>query len=95
MAELSSQAPRRHMQANKRRHPKAKPRKRFWSFIRKPVSYTHLDVYKRQPMQSEREMDDNTCYRGSDLLFDTILEPTAQSALDVAKLKPFYIFDSF
>ena len=37
------------------------------------------------PMQSEREMDDNTCYRGSDLLFDTILEPTAQSALDVAK----------
>lgn len=23
------------MQANKRRHPKAKPRKRFWSFIRK------------------------------------------------------------
>lgn len=30
-------------------------------------------------------MDDNTCYRGSDLLFDTILEPTAQSALDVAK----------
>ena len=37
------------------------------------------------PMQSEREMDDNTCYRGSDLLFDTILEPTAQSAQDVAK----------
>ncbi|QWP56053.1 transglycosylase domain-containing protein [Akkermansia muciniphila] len=37
MAELSSQAPRRHMQANKRRHPKAKPRKRFWSFIRKLV----------------------------------------------------------
>ena len=36
-------------------------------------------------MQSEREMDDNTCYRGRDLLFDTILEPTAQSALDVAK----------
>ena len=25
------------MQANKRRHPKAKPRKRFWSFIRKLV----------------------------------------------------------
>ncbi|QWP53610.1 hypothetical protein [Akkermansia massiliensis] len=37
MAELSSQAPRRHMQANKRRQPKAKPRKRFWSFIRKLV----------------------------------------------------------
>lgn len=37
------------------------------------------------PMQNERKMDDNTCYRGSDLLFDTILEPTAQSALDVAK----------
>ncbi|WP_419528313.1 hypothetical protein, partial [Akkermansia sp.] len=35
MAELSSQAPRRHMQANKRRQPKAKPRKRFWSFVRK------------------------------------------------------------
>ena len=25
------------MQANKRRQPKAKPRKRFWSFIRKLV----------------------------------------------------------
>ena len=30
-------------------------------------------------------MDGNTCYRGSNLLFDTILEPTAQSAQDVAK----------
>ena len=37
------------------------------------------------PMQNERKMDDNTCYRGSELLFDTILEPTAQSAQDVAK----------
>lgn len=37
------------------------------------------------PMQNERKMDGNTCYRGSDLLFDTILEPTAQSAQDVAK----------
>lgn len=37
------------------------------------------------PMQNERKMDGNTCYRGSNLLFDTILEPTAQSAQDVAK----------
>ena len=37
------------------------------------------------PMQREREMDDNNCYRGSDLLLDTILEPTAQPALDVDK----------
>lgn len=37
MAELNSQAPRRHAQANKRRHPKAKPRKRFWSFVKKFV----------------------------------------------------------
>ena len=37
------------------------------------------------PMQNERKMDGNTCYRGSDLLLDTILEPTAQSAQDVAK----------
>lgn len=35
MAELSSQAPRRHAQANKRRQPKARAGKRFWSFIRK------------------------------------------------------------
>lgn len=37
------------------------------------------------PMQNERKMDSNTCYRGSDLLFNTILEPTAQSAQHVAK----------
>lgn len=37
------------------------------------------------PMQNERKMDGNTYYRGSDLLFNTILEPTAQSAQDVAR----------
>lgn len=37
------------------------------------------------PMQSEREMDSNTCYRASTLLFETILGPNTQSALDIAK----------
>lgn len=35
MAELSSQAPRRHTLANQKRQLKVKPRKSFWSFIRK------------------------------------------------------------
>lgn len=37
------------------------------------------------PMQSEREMDSHTCYRGSTLLFETILGPNTQSAQDIAK----------
>ena len=39
MAELNSQAPRRHAQANKRRHPKAKPRNRFRGFVKKFVAW--------------------------------------------------------
>ena len=39
MAELNSQAPRRHTQANKRRHPKTKPRNRFRGFVKKFVAW--------------------------------------------------------
>lgn len=37
------------------------------------------------PMQAERETDENTCYRGSTLLFETILGPNTQSAQDIAQ----------
>lgn len=37
MAELNSQTPRRRTQANKRRHPQTKPKKRFWSLIKKVI----------------------------------------------------------
>ena len=37
------------------------------------------------PMQAERETNGNTCYRGSTLLFETILGPNTQSAQDIAQ----------
>lgn len=37
------------------------------------------------PMQNERETDNNTCYRGSTVLFETILGPNTPSARDIAQ----------
>ena len=50
-----------------------------------PVSYTHLDVYKRQMHIVDRNIRKFVCYQTSALYLCQIIEPVSYTHLDVYK----------